>query len=79
MTLLEACAALRRGDRERAALAARAFEEAARLGQPQLPLIREREVTESLLGLAVQTGLPAARELTVPRCRPRSRCSAASS
>ncbi len=65
VTLFAACAALRRGDRDAGALAARAFEEAARLGQPQLPLVREREVTESLLGLAVQTGLPAARELTV--------------
>jgi DNA-binding SARP family transcriptional activator len=59
--LLRGFAAFRRGDdRGAAALAAQAFEEAARLGQPQVPLIREREVTESLLGLAAETGQPAA-------------------
>ena len=60
VTLLQAYAALRRDDPGAAALAAGAFEQAARLGQPQLPLIRERDVTESLLALAVQTGSPAA-------------------
>ena len=61
ITLLRGFAAFRGGDaRAAAALAAQAFEEAARLGQPQAPLIREREVTESLLGLAAETGLPAA-------------------
>lgn len=61
VTLLRGFAAFRRGDdRAAAALAAQAFEEAARLGQPQAPLIREREVTESLLGLAAETGLLAA-------------------
>jgi DNA-binding SARP family transcriptional activator/tetratricopeptide (TPR) repeat protein len=60
VTLLRAFAAFRRGeDRPAGALAARACEEAARLGQPQLPLIRERAVTEQLLGLAVETGQPA--------------------
>jgi DNA-binding SARP family transcriptional activator/ATP/maltotriose-dependent transcriptional regulator MalT len=63
VTLFQAYAALRRGDDRAGALAARAFEEAARLGLPQLPLIRERELTEALLALAVETGLPAAREL----------------
>ncbi len=63
VTLLEAHAALRRGDPGAAGLAARAFEQAARLGQPQVPLIFEREVTESLLALAAQTGSPAALEL----------------
>ena len=49
VTLMRAYAAFRRGDGSgAAALAAQAFEEAARLGQPQAPLIREREVTESL-------------------------------
>ena len=62
--LLGAYAALRRGDAEAGALAARAFEEAARQGQPQVPMIRERDLTESLLALAVETGLPAARALT---------------
>lgn len=61
VTLMRGHAAFRRGDSPAAAaLAAQAFEEAARLGQPQAPLIREREVTESLLGLAAETGQPAA-------------------
>ena len=63
VTLLRAYAALRRGDASAAALAAHAFEEAARLGQPNLPLIREREVTESLLALTTETGSPAALAL----------------
>ncbi|HSC01808.1 MAG TPA: BTAD domain-containing putative transcriptional regulator [Solirubrobacteraceae bacterium] len=63
VTLLEAYAALRCGDSGAGGLAARAFEEAARLGQPQFPLILEREVTESLLALAAQTGSPAALAL----------------
>jgi DNA-binding SARP family transcriptional activator len=63
VTLLRACAASRRGDSGAGALAARAFEEAARLGQPQAPLLRERDVTEALLPLAVETGLPAALAL----------------
>lgn len=61
ITLMRGYAAFRRGDGGvAAALAAQAFEQAARLGQPQAPLIREREVTESLLGLAAETGQPAA-------------------
>jgi len=63
VTLLRGFAAFRRGDTRAGALAARAFEEAAQLGQPQLPLIREREITESLLGLALATGQPAAEAL----------------
>jgi ATP/maltotriose-dependent transcriptional regulator MalT/DNA-binding SARP family transcriptional activator len=64
VSLLGAFAAFRRGeDRAAGALAARAFEEAARLGQPQLPLIKERAITEQLLGLAVDTGQPAAAAL----------------
>jgi ATP/maltotriose-dependent transcriptional regulator MalT/DNA-binding SARP family transcriptional activator len=64
VSLLGAFAAFRRGeDRAAGAWAARAFEEAARLGQPQLPLIRERAITEQLLGLAVDTGQPAAAAL----------------
>jgi ATP/maltotriose-dependent transcriptional regulator MalT len=61
--LLRAYAAYRRGDAGAGAIAARAFEEAARIGQSQLPLIAERELTESLIGLAVATGLPAAVSL----------------
>lgn len=63
MTLLRAYAALRLGDRRAAALAAQAFEEAARLGLPELPLVRERQMAEELLGLAVETGEPAALAL----------------
>ncbi len=63
VTLFQAYAAYRRGDPGCGALAARAFEQAAALGQPHLPLLRERELTESLLALAVETGLPAARAL----------------
>jgi ATP/maltotriose-dependent transcriptional regulator MalT/DNA-binding SARP family transcriptional activator len=64
LTLFRAYAAFRRGDSERAgALAARAFEEAARLGQEGLPLLRERALSEQLLGLAVETGQPAALAL----------------
>jgi DNA-binding SARP family transcriptional activator len=64
VSLLSAFAAFRRGeDGTAGALAARSFEEAARLGQPQLPLIRERSITEQLLGLAVETGQPAALAL----------------
>lgn len=61
VTLLRAFAAFRRGeDAVAAALASHSFEEAARLGQPRAPLVRERAVTEELLGLAAATGHPAA-------------------
>lgn len=64
VTLLRAFAAFRRGEHEQAgALASTAFEEAARIGQPQAPLIRERAITEQLLGLATRTGQPAALAL----------------
>jgi DNA-binding SARP family transcriptional activator len=60
VTLFQAYATFRRGEQGAGALAARAFEEAARIGLAQLPLTKEREVTEALLALAVETGLPAA-------------------
>ena len=67
VAMAEAALEARHGDPVMAinagALAARAFEEAARLGQPQLPLIKERAITEQLLGLAVDTGQPAAAAL----------------
>jgi ATP/maltotriose-dependent transcriptional regulator MalT len=63
VTLMRAYAASRRGESSAGALAAQAFEEAGLLGQPQLPLIRERELTQALLGLALELGSPAAREL----------------
>jgi DNA-binding SARP family transcriptional activator len=64
VTLLRAYAAYRRGDRQAGPLAARAFEQAARLGLAQLPLTKEKTVTEELLGLAVETGQPAAVALS---------------
>lgn len=65
-TLLRAYARFRMGDHAAAgSLAAAAFEAAARLGQPELPLIRERVLTEELLGLAAETGKPAALALQV--------------
>lgn len=63
LTLFRGLAALRRADSSAGAFAARAFEEAARLGLGHLPLVKERSVTESLLGLAIETGLPAALAL----------------
>jgi ATP/maltotriose-dependent transcriptional regulator MalT len=65
--LLRAYSAWRRGDRSAGALAAAAFQETARLGEPQLPLIREPEVTASLLDLAVESGSIAATALQVTR------------
>ncbi|HLK45878.1 MAG TPA: BTAD domain-containing putative transcriptional regulator [Acidimicrobiales bacterium] len=65
VTLLRAHARARRGDASAGALAARAFEEADRIGQPQAPFVREREVAESLLVLAAETGSPAAARLEV--------------
>jgi len=63
ITLLRAYAAYRRGDRAAGALAARAFEEAARLGLAHLPFAKEGMVTGELLSLAVETGQPAALAL----------------
>jgi ATP/maltotriose-dependent transcriptional regulator MalT len=63
LTLLRAYAAFRRGDANAGALAARAFEEAARLGLAHLPYTKEGAITEELLGLAVETGQPAALAL----------------
>jgi DNA-binding SARP family transcriptional activator/ATP/maltotriose-dependent transcriptional regulator MalT len=63
MTLFRALAAFRRDDPSAGALAARAFEEASRLGLGHLPLTKERAATEQVLGLAVETGQPAALAL----------------
>ena len=63
VTLFRAYAAQRSGHPSAGGIAARAFEEAARLGQPNLPLIKEREISESLLALARDTGSPAALAL----------------
>ena len=60
---MRAYAAFRRGDSGAGALAARAFEEAARLGLAHLPYTKEGAITEELLGLAVETGQPAALAL----------------
>jgi ATP/maltotriose-dependent transcriptional regulator MalT/DNA-binding SARP family transcriptional activator len=67
ITLLRAVAALRRGDPHAGGLAARAFEEAARIGSPNLPLVRERELAEGLAALAAETGQPAAVALDASR------------
>jgi DNA-binding SARP family transcriptional activator/ATP/maltotriose-dependent transcriptional regulator MalT len=64
VSLLRGYAAFRRGqDGVAAVFAAQGFEEAARLGQPLLPLVRERAITEQLLGLAAGTEHPAALAL----------------
>ncbi|HTV11006.1 MAG TPA: BTAD domain-containing putative transcriptional regulator [Acidimicrobiales bacterium] len=61
LTILRAFAAFRRGeDAIAGTLAAQSFEEASRLGQPELPMVRERAIAEQLLGLAAATGQPAA-------------------
>ncbi len=61
--LLGAYAALRRGDAGAPARAAAAFEQAAALGKPLLPLVRERLVAEQLVELAAASGSGAARAL----------------
>jgi DNA-binding SARP family transcriptional activator len=61
--LLRAYAAFRRADRAAGPLAARAFEAAAALGLAHLPLTKERGLTEQLVALAAETGLPAARAI----------------
>jgi DNA-binding SARP family transcriptional activator/ATP/maltotriose-dependent transcriptional regulator MalT len=63
VTLLRAYAAFRRGEPRAGALAARAFEQAAGMGLASLPLTKERDITRALLGLAVETGQPAALAL----------------
>jgi DNA-binding SARP family transcriptional activator len=70
VTLLRAYAAFRRGEPQRAgSLAAQSFDEAAQLGQDDAPLVRERAITEQLLGLAIETGRSAALALQ-PSARP---------
>ena len=65
--LLRAVAADRRGDPSAAELAVAAFEQAAQLGLPQLPFIRERPSAERLLGLVAGHPVAAALdELTFP-------------
>lgn len=63
LLLLDAHAAHRCAAPDAGALAARAFEEAATLGTPQLPLVRERAIAESLLPLAVAAGSASAASL----------------
>jgi ATP/maltotriose-dependent transcriptional regulator MalT/DNA-binding SARP family transcriptional activator len=63
ITLLRAFAALRRGDPRAGPLAARAFDEAAAMGYPGLPLLRERAAAEALVDLAAVSGSVAASEL----------------
>jgi DNA-binding SARP family transcriptional activator/ATP/maltotriose-dependent transcriptional regulator MalT len=63
LLLLRAVAADRRGDARATDLAVEAFERAARLGYPGLPLIRERKACERVLGLVVAAGHPVAAAL----------------
>lgn len=65
ITLLHAHAAHRAGDPQATALAAAAFEEAAQLGRPDLPLVREPGLAAELLPLAAQTS-PEAAQLVGP-------------
>jgi DNA-binding SARP family transcriptional activator len=65
--LLRAVAAQRRGDPVAASLAIDAVEQAARLGNPRLPLIRERRVAEQVLGLVEASGHPLAASLAALR------------
>lgn len=70
VTLLRAYATMRAGRRGQAGvLAAQAFEEAASLGKPFLPLARERTVAEQLLTLAARAGSLTATKLA-PQERP---------
>jgi ATP/maltotriose-dependent transcriptional regulator MalT/DNA-binding SARP family transcriptional activator len=63
ITLLRAYAALRRGDARAGALAARAYDEAAAIGHPDLPLLIERTVSDALIELAAASGSAVAFQL----------------
>ena len=63
MTLMRAYAAFRAGEPAAGALAARAFEQVAAIEQPTLPLLKEADLVAQLLGLAIETGKPAALAL----------------
>jgi ATP/maltotriose-dependent transcriptional regulator MalT/DNA-binding SARP family transcriptional activator len=63
LLLMRANAARRRGDPLAGALAAEAFDACRDLGHPQGPLVRERDVAEALLPLAVEAGSAAATAL----------------
>ncbi len=69
ITLLSAYAALRTGDPVAGQLAADAFELAAGLGHPELPMARDREMAERLVGLAANAGSTAAAALRGVRPR----------
>ena len=61
--LLRAVAAQRRGDPAAASLAIDSLEQAARLGHPGLPMIRERRAAERVVGLVESSGHPLAAGL----------------
>ena len=63
VTLMRAYAAFRAGEPAAGALAARAFEQVAAIEQPTLPLLKEADLVAQLLGLAIETGKPAALAL----------------
>lgn len=67
LPLLRASAALRRGDPAAGRLAAEAFDAAAALGKPFLPLVREPALAERLLALAAASGSAAAAALAGAR------------
>jgi DNA-binding SARP family transcriptional activator len=67
LTLLAANAALRTGEPDVGDLAAAAFEEAAALGTPTLPMVREPAIAEALLGIAASAGSTSAARLAGDR------------
>lgn len=67
IALLRARAAQRRGDLQAGPLAATAFDACAALGEPALPLLREREVARELLALAADHGSAGAASLSEER------------
>lgn len=67
MRLLEAYAALRAGHPDAGSLAARAFDDAAALGAPELPFVQEQEIAQRLVAVAADAGSAAAATLTAGR------------
>lgn len=63
ISLLRAHAAVRRGDPAAGTFAAAAFEQAAALSRPFLPLVRDRLVAERLVELAAVSGSASAAQL----------------
>jgi len=66
LTLLTAYAQARGHDPRAGATAALAFQQAAELGHPSLPFVRERALAENLAGLVAAAGAVAGGELAFP-------------